>query len=211
MMIGTIWPSTSLILFTTPPMLPRTMSATESRIGVDELGDPAGVVDEEHHHVVDQLAGLDECGGRVEQPDQPGDAGGDDPVLDEVLDLVEDHLLDVAELFQQHLPQSADALGAGDDLEDLHALLDRTHRLLADLTCTIRFRMLAQVSPKIDARNPMMPLMSKDFGSSIPPSASAPNSQLIRPRRRWPRKSSLNLRMPPFTPSIRLPGSGPGA
>ena len=32
MMIGTIWPRTSSILLTTPPMLPRTMSATESRI-----------------------------------------------------------------------------------------------------------------------------------------------------------------------------------
>ena len=30
MMIGTIWPSTSLILSTTPPTLPLTMSATES-------------------------------------------------------------------------------------------------------------------------------------------------------------------------------------
>ena len=30
---------------------------------------------------------------------------------DEVLDLLEDHLLDVAELLQQHLPQAADALG----------------------------------------------------------------------------------------------------
>ena len=56
-----------------------------------------------------------------------------------------------------------------------------------------------------------MPLMSKDFGSSIPPSARAPNSQLINPRRRWPRKSSLNLRMPPFTPSIRLPRKRTGA
>ena len=100
---------------------------------VDELGDPAGVVHEEHHHVVDQLAGLDERGRRVEQPDQPGDAGGDDPVLDEVLDLFEDHLLDVAELFQQHLPEAADSLRTGDDLEDLHALLDGGHRLLADL------------------------------------------------------------------------------
>ena len=50
-----------------------------------------------------------------------------------------------------------------------------------------------------------MPLGSKDLGSSIPPSARAPNSQLISPRRRWPRKSSLNLRMPPLTPAIRLP------
>ena len=59
--------------------------------------------------------------------------GGDDPGDDEVLDLLEDHLLDVAELLHQHLPQARHPGGAGDDLEDLHALLDRGHRLLADL------------------------------------------------------------------------------
>ena len=34
---------------------------------------------------------------------------------------------------QHHLPQAADPLRAGDDLEDLDALLDGAHRLLADL------------------------------------------------------------------------------
>ena len=110
MMIGTIWPSTSSILSTTPLMLPRTMSATESMTVLTNFAIRLGVVDEEHHDVVDQLAGLDERRGRVEQPDQPGDAGGDDLRDDEVLDLLEDHLLDVAELLQQHLPQPADAL-----------------------------------------------------------------------------------------------------
>ena len=46
----------------------------------------------------------------------------------------------------------------------------------------------------------MMPSRSNLSGSSTPPSANSPNSQVIRPLRRWSRMLSLNLRMPPFTP-----------
>ena len=100
--------------------------------GVDELGDPGRVVDEEHDDVVDQLAGFNERGGRVEQADQPRDAGGDDPGDHEVVDLRQDRLLDVAELVDEQVPQAGDAL-AGDGLEDRYALLGCRHRLLADL------------------------------------------------------------------------------
>src|SRR5215213_2724537 len=100
--------------------------------GLDELADAAGVAHEEHHHVVDQLARLDERGGRVQQADQPGDPGGDDLRDHEVLHLLEDHVLDVADLLEEHLPEAGHAL-VGERLEDPDALLGDGHGLLADL------------------------------------------------------------------------------
>ena len=79
-------------------------------------------------------------------------------------------------------------------------------------TClTIRLRMLRHVSPNSEASSLMMPSRSNLSGSSTPPSANSPNSQPIRPLRRWSRMLSLNLRMPPFTLSIRLPRKRTGA
>ena len=79
MRIGTIWPSTSSILFDDAADVAADDVGDRVDDGVDELHDPLGVVHEEHDDVVDQLAGLDERRGGVEQADQPGDAGGDDP------------------------------------------------------------------------------------------------------------------------------------
>ena len=186
-------------------MLPRTMSATESMTVLTNFAIRLGVVHEEHHDVVDQLAGLDERRRRVEQADQPGDAGGDDLGDDEVLDLLEDHLLDVAELLHAASATAPPTPPAGDDLEDLDALLDRGHRLLADLLDDPVADVAPRSGRRVEASSLMMPLRSNVSGSSTPPSASAPNSQPIRPLRRWSRMLSLNLRMPPLIPAIRLP------
>ncbi len=70
---------------------------------------------------------------------------------------------------------------------------------------TIRLRMFRHVSPNSEASSLMMPCRSNLSGSSTPPSASAPNSQPIRPLRKWSRMLSLNCMMPPLTPSTRLP------
>ena len=94
---------------------------------------------------------------------------------------------------------------AGDDLEDLDALLDRGHRLLADLLDDA----VADVGPgQAEDRGEQLDdalEVERVRAARSPPSASAPNSQPIRPLRRWSRMLSLNLRMPPLTPSIRLP------
>ena len=64
-----------------------TMSTTESMTVLTNSMIRSALFDEEHDDVVDQLAGLDEGRRRVEQADQPGDAGRDDLRDDEVLDL----------------------------------------------------------------------------------------------------------------------------
>ena len=93
--------------------------------------------------------------------------------------------------------------------EDLDALLDGGHGLLADLL-DHPVADVVQVRPKSDASSLTMPCRSNLSGSSTPASASSPNSQLIRPLRRWSRMLSLNLRMPPFTPAMRLPRNPTG-
>ena len=98
---------------------------------VDELHDLAAALDEEHDDVVDRLARLDEGGGRVQEGDQPGDAGLDDLLDDEVLDLAEDDVLEVADLVLDPLPEAGEALG-DERLEDVDGLLELGHDRLAD-------------------------------------------------------------------------------
>ncbi len=88
--------------------------------GVDQVRDLGGALDEEDRDVDDGLAGLDEGGDRVEQADEPGDAGDDNLRDHEVLDTLDDGGLDVAHLFLDVRPQARRAL-RDEDLEDLGA------------------------------------------------------------------------------------------
>src|SRR6266536_105322 len=97
--------------------------------GVDEVCDLLRLLDDEHHDLVDRLAGLDERAHGCQERENVVDPGLDDALGDVLLDLPDHEVLEVGELLLDLLPQPADAVLCERD-EDVDRLLEaRDHRL----------------------------------------------------------------------------------
>ena len=79
---------------------------------VDEVGDLLGALEDERDHVDDRLHDLDQRARRVQQADQPRDAGLDHLRDDEVLDPADHEVVEVADLLLDELPEPGRPLRA---------------------------------------------------------------------------------------------------
>src|SRR6185436_8286248 len=91
--------------------------------GVSDGGDLLGTFDEERDRVVDGDDALDDRADGVEHRHQLGDGGFDQAGDYPVLDGADDHLLQIADPLDDHLPRAGQALG-DERLDERHGILD---------------------------------------------------------------------------------------